>query len=118
MSKKPAKEQFGEGFGNRLAQLRREKAIRDRRDVSQAEIAKALGIPPTTYSRLESGVFKRSPEMETLRKIADYFGVSLGWLWFGEGTHNAPTVIREAEAERDLTAPSTAARAAGRGRNK
>lgn len=76
---------IGEGFGERLGLLRRERGVQLKRDLSQAEVARALKIPPTTYSRLEAGSFKRSPELDTLKALAKYFGVTLGWLWFGEG---------------------------------
>lgn len=111
---------IGEGFGGRLGQLRRERALRLGRDLPQAEVAKALGIPPATYSRLETGLFKRSPELTTLQALAKYYGVTLGWLWFGEGERSAePTSVGALVAEpapprRHAAAPATKRQKGGR----
>ena len=51
------------------------KYYRKQKGVSQADIAKYLGIAPNSYSRYESG--NRQPDIETLQKLADFFGVSI-----------------------------------------
>lgn len=70
-------------LGSRLAQERREKAAREAVDIGQADIAKRVGVSVATYSRYEADITK--PDDEILGKIADYFGVTRGWLRFGEG---------------------------------
>lgn len=49
-----------------------------RNNISQTQLAKALGIPQTTYSNYERG--DNEPDIKTLCKIADYYGVSLDYL--------------------------------------
>ena len=57
---------------NRLRYLREKEAL------TQTNIANALHIGQSTYNRYERGV--REPDHETLKKIADYFHVSLDFL--------------------------------------
>ena len=57
---------------NRLRYLREKEAL------TQTDIANALHIGQSTYNRYERGV--REPDHETLKKIADYFHVSLDFL--------------------------------------
>jgi transcriptional regulator with XRE-family HTH domain len=59
-------------FNKRLTSLRKSKKL------SQAEMAKILGIHRGTYSNYESG--NRHPDYETLQSIADFFGVSTDYL--------------------------------------
>lgn len=44
----------------------------------QKEIAKAVGISVRTYQRYETG--ERTPDTDTLIKLADYFDVSTDYL--------------------------------------
>ena len=46
--------------------------------VKSADVAKATGIPPSTFSDWKRG--KSSPKYEKLQKIANYFGVKADWL--------------------------------------
>ena len=48
---------------------------RKKRGVSQIEIAKAINIPQTTYSRYEQGIC--DPNISTLIKLADFFNISI-----------------------------------------
>lgn len=54
------------------------KLYRNQRGLSQSELAKKLGLSPSTISMYEVG--KRQPDFETEEKIADYFNVSLNSL--------------------------------------
>ena len=54
------------------------KHLRKMNNFTQEEIAKRLGMARTTYSGYESGA--RDPDPETLKKIADYYGVSVDYL--------------------------------------
>lgn len=60
------------GFRNRL------KELRENRKLSQAELAKAVGVSVGLIGMYESG--KRNPSKEKLEAIADYFNVSLDYL--------------------------------------
>lgn len=80
-----------ETLGDRLAQLRRERAAKLRRDIDQTDIAKAIGIgakKQSYVSKWESGTI---PKDDVLKKLAAYYGVTVGWLRYGEGEKYAPT---------------------------
>ena len=55
-------------FSTRLKQLREEHRI------SQAHLARAIGVGQSTVGMWESG--KNYPEFKTLEKLSEYFGVS------------------------------------------
>lgn len=59
-------------LGERLAALRKEK------DLSQAELAKLLNLGQSTIAMYERN--RRTPDPETLRRFADFFGVSADYL--------------------------------------
>ena len=52
--------------------------LRKENKKTQEEIAKELNLSVTGYSYYETG--KREPSIETLIKLADYYGVSLDYL--------------------------------------
>ena len=52
--------------------------LREKEGLTQTNIANTLHIGQSTYNRYERGV--REPDHETLKKIADYFHVSLDFL--------------------------------------
>ena len=56
----------------------RVKQLRDERGDTQANAAKAIGMPPRTYQRLEMDGCKT--HYDTLILIADYYDVSVDWL--------------------------------------
>lgn len=59
------------------------KRLKHLRTVSQAETARRLGIPQTTWSNYEQD--KNKPALVLLDKICQEFGVSLEWLLYGRG---------------------------------
>ena len=59
-------------FGTRLRILRLQK------DLTQADLAKSLGLGESTVSFYESD--KREPDYRTLKQIANFFGVSTDYL--------------------------------------
>ncbi len=59
-------------MGNRLRQLRKNKGL------TLEQMAVALGTSAVNISRYERG--ERQPKLETLSKIANYFGVSVPYL--------------------------------------
>jgi len=71
-----------------------------RGDLSQKEFAKVLGINQGTVCKYESG---RLPDAITLNKIAEYGGVTVEWLLYGDRAQ-----AREAEAVFDKPRPGAA----------
>ena len=63
---------FRNNFGNRL------RALRERKELAQGTIAGRLNLTQATYSRYESGVHQ--PDFDTLKKIANFFNVSIDYL--------------------------------------
>lgn len=55
------------------------KVLRKNKGLKQQEIADILGVKRNTYSDWENG--KSKPNYEKLEKIADFFSVSLDWLF-------------------------------------
>ena len=70
---------------DRFSELLEQKGIRS------ADVAKATGISPTTFSDWKSGRIS-SPKMDKLVKIAEYLGVSVEYL---AGTSDDPTTERK-----------------------
>ena len=54
------------------------KYLRVTNDLTQSDIAKNIGITQFTYSNYENE--KTQPDIETLKQLADYYGVSLDYL--------------------------------------
>lgn len=54
------------------------KELRKAKNISQTEIAKEIGTTQNGYSKYE--LEQVEPNIETLKKIADYYGVSLDYL--------------------------------------
>ena len=71
--KKRKKEEKKNLFSVRLKELRLQHGF------SQEELAEQIGIKQNSYSDWENG--KSKPNYEKLEKIADFFGVSLDWLF-------------------------------------
>lgn len=71
MKKTPAKKYV---FGEYL------KELREKKGVSLKEVEKAIGASNAYISQLETGTRKKLPEPDRLRKIADYYNVSVNEL--------------------------------------
>lgn len=54
------------------------RALRARRNISQNEAARLIGINPTTLSSYESSAC--GPSLENACKIAEFYGVSVSFL--------------------------------------
>ena len=54
------------------------KDIRTRKNLTQAEVASALGVSSVVYSRYETG--SRQPSIDVLIQLADIFGVTVDYL--------------------------------------
>ena len=59
--------------------LRRLRDLREDHDLTQADVAKLLGIKQTVYSRYERG-YQNIP-LEHLLKLADHYGVTLDYIF-------------------------------------
>ncbi|MBQ1296480.1 MAG: helix-turn-helix domain-containing protein [Clostridiales bacterium] len=66
------------------------KFLRTSRNVTQSELAKVIGVSPSTIGMYESG--DREPNFEIEEKIADYFNVSLDLLRGKTGMDPKPQV--------------------------
>lgn len=63
-------------FHERLSKLR------DKTGLSQRELSSRLGMARTTYAGYENG--SREPDLKTLSKLSEFFGVDLNWLVTGD----------------------------------
>jgi transcriptional regulator with XRE-family HTH domain len=68
-------------LGQRLAQLRREKAARERRDIQQLDMARAAGVSKTAVSRYERDI--DVPREATLEKLAAYLDSTPEFIRYG-----------------------------------
>ncbi|MBO5339943.1 MAG: helix-turn-helix transcriptional regulator [Oscillospiraceae bacterium] len=59
-------------FSERLQELKM------KRNIMQKDVAEAIGVPLRTYQRYEYG--EREPQLSTLIRMADFYGVSLDYL--------------------------------------
>jgi transcriptional regulator with XRE-family HTH domain len=59
-------------YGHRIA------GLRDERKLTQEELASKVGITRAALSHYENN--RREPDYETIRNIADFFGVSIDYL--------------------------------------
>ncbi|WP_349730424.1 helix-turn-helix domain-containing protein [Peribacillus frigoritolerans] len=57
------------------------KKLRSKQGLSQEELSKILGLTRGTYAHYE--INKRQPDYDTLKKIADFFDVTLDYLITG-----------------------------------
>lgn len=62
------------------------KYLRNRENLSQAELAEKLGVAKSTISMYEVG--RREPDFETLEAIADFFNVDMNFLLGKDGSEN------------------------------
>ncbi|TYP56803.1 helix-turn-helix domain-containing protein [Thermosediminibacter litoriperuensis] len=73
------------------------KSLREERKITQQELAQYLGVSQKTISNYEKG--ERSPDPETLKKIADYFDVTVDYL-LGRSNHRQLTRKDERDIEK------------------
>lgn len=65
------------------------KELRLRERKTQKDLATFLGVDRTTYTKYETGASE--PNLETLNRLADYFGVKIEYLLGNAPTVNEPT---------------------------
>lgn len=90
-------------IGLRLKQARRLRSAQLGRDVNQAEVAEAVGMGQAAVSRWEAGSLE--PNIDTIRVLALFLGVSPAWLAFGEDEEGPQTPLRVAEPRPVKPAP-------------
>lgn len=56
--------------------------LRTKKHLSQKDAAKKIGISPSMLAMMESG--ERSGTDKTKKKVADFYGVSVGYLFFDD----------------------------------
>ena len=54
------------------------KELREKNQLTQAELSKHLKISPSTVGMYEQG--RREPDIDTLKKLSDFFEVSIDYL--------------------------------------
>ena len=62
-------------FAKKMRELRRIKCVEEGYDVTQRDVAEAVGLEEVTISNYERAV--SAPTYETAWRLADYFGVTL-----------------------------------------
>lgn len=105
-------------IGARIAQARREKGVRERRDIRPAEVARAVKVSGATVSEWEAG--KIIPREDAMEKLAAYLDVTPMFLRYGEPvsgtlTSDPAEVERMAREALARAAPETPERAVGNG---
>jgi transcriptional regulator with XRE-family HTH domain len=68
------------------------KLLRTQRKLTQEEMAEKIGVARTTYAMYEQN--KREPDYETLQKIANFYGVSVDYL-FGRSEQPAADLSKD-----------------------
>lgn len=72
-----------QSLGDRIAQARREKGVRDRKDIRPIDVARALRVSGAAVSDWEAD--KKTPREELLNALAKYLGVTPAYLRYGVG---------------------------------
>lgn len=73
-----------ESVGDRIRQARLDLAAARRREVTQVEVGRALGVTGVTVGRWEAG--GAEPSLALIRKLADFLETDPRWLAFGAPT--------------------------------
>lgn len=65
--------------------MKNERMIELRGNETQKKVAVDLNIPVSTYAMIETG--HRFPRRDLQARLAAYFKVTVGYLFFGENSH-------------------------------
>ncbi len=71
--------------------------LRLKMGLTQKRVAEAVGISQSSYAMIESG--RRHPRKEVEKKLADFFGVTVDELFFGQDYHDMRLEEGEPEEE-------------------
>ncbi|MDY5264029.1 MAG: helix-turn-helix transcriptional regulator [Eubacteriales bacterium] len=74
------------------------KILRKQHNLKQIDMAKIFNISKSTYSTYETGAYE--PNIELLKKIADYFGCSIDYL-VGRESEDGIIVVSGNELSKD-----------------
>lgn len=80
-------------MGNRIRELRAEK------NISQVQLSVAIGVTADAIGKYERG--DREPKLERWQKLADYFGVSVGYLQGIEDKYTGVMADSERQVRRE-----------------
>lgn len=80
-------------MANRIRELRAEK------NISQAQLAVVIGVTANAIGKYERG--DREPKLERWQKLADYFGVSIGYLQGIEDKYTGVMADSERQVRRE-----------------
>ena len=80
---------------NRLKELRKEKKL------TQEELAQEIGVSKITILRWENG--ERQIKPDKAQQLADYFGVSVGYLLGYEEAKTLENILKDAEEYLEMT---------------
>lgn len=80
-------------LANRIRELRAEK------NISQAQLAVVIGVTANAIGKYERG--DREPKLERWQKLADYFGVSIGYLQGIEDKYTGVMADSERQVRRE-----------------
>lgn len=78
---------------------RLDKAMRESKVDSQAQLARLSGVPQPTINRILKGQGKKGPESATLISLADALGIELLWLQQGKGPQKAGMAVESKREE-------------------
>ena len=81
--------------------MKRLKELRKEKNILQKDVAKELNIKNTTYSNWEVGVSE--PDIQSLKKLADFFGVSIDYL-VGREEEDGVVIVSGNELSKDESA--------------
>lgn len=73
--------------------------LRDSKGAKDADVVKATGITKSTFSDWKSG--RSKPKDEKLKKIADYFGVTIDYLMEGKDSEQTSSKLNRKD-EKDI----------------
>lgn len=65
----------------------RMEALRTQKNISRPALAAAIGLPRTAIEKFETG--RQTPTQEQLKRLADYFGMTVAELKGGDGDMSA-----------------------------
>lgn len=81
---------------------RLDKAMREAKVSSQAQLARLSGVPQPTINRILKGQGKKGPESATLIALADALGLELLWLQQGKGPQKAGMAMEKDDEQSRL----------------
>ncbi|MCD8206889.1 MAG: helix-turn-helix domain-containing protein [Bacteroidales bacterium] len=78
-------------IGRKISELRQEKGL------TQRDLSEHLGVSSGAVGMWETG--KRQPDPETINKLADYFEVSIDYLFGREANNSSDLAVPDEEIE-------------------